>query len=332
MRRCMRAIIILLLSAFMSAACTANDKPDSVQGTTQPPETEAASESIDGLPGYAEFETVLNVPAAYAEKDSGVYGPQSFWVSEDGTISLHDTEAMKISVYKDGEQINSIDMSGLSYYGGKPNLFAYSNGVYYYISWNTSDLYAVRETDPENIFTVALPEGVWGNAFHTMRIEGEYLVLDGFDDTAGSKPASFLFPLKDIDHPGGSTDGVIKKDPIYKSDADHESKKVTYSHNGKSITVDSEKEGQFLNVDRHGNFYIRYNLDAEGEDALIRVISAFDAEGNMVGSARLDNNDGRIAYPLHDTFITEDGEIYVMQLIEGAVTIQRVVLGEVWDH
>lgn len=294
-------------------------------------------DSNDKSRNEARFETVIDMPIgsqsgaiAYSHRTDGMArGPQDFIVSSDGSISVLDTMNQRIQVFRDGEFDHELDISSIN---GSiwAQAFDFYEGSFYILDL-FGDCIAVIDDKTGSTCTLPLPEKYDSGNFYDLTAESGSIILHGVDDT--HSPVDFMMQIGDAPFVSSRKPALFTKTtPDFSVTAAFNAQTIT-RRDGVSWMVDTASSNavSVIGADSDGVLYVNHYERVTGTSLILseRTIRAYDKNGNVLGYARIDTENTE-AFPLHNTFVTENGELYLMVCLKDHAEIQRVTLGSAY--
>lgn len=251
----------------------------------------------------------------YSPKVEGVAndGPQSFAIDRNFLYIL-DTLNKKILVFDNFIWLKSIDISVCSY---ARDILASDNKLYILdetnviITMDTSGKILEIKNLPEEIETYQVTKTSLNKDGNVMLYCGgyEYIENDSEWDL-----------VEGIDVEINSNKAKIKKEKNIKNNFIE----VNFIEKTGGINV--------IGQDKYGNSYIEV-IDDVPDSSLVLIESTlrkYDKSGKLTSIARIPIED-YYNYPHRFFNVTEDGEVYIMALMENHVEINRITLGKMYD-
>jgi len=276
---------------------------------------------------YAGFERVAWLPAGSERGEIGYQntpeqpGPEAFWVLEDGTIRVLDTEKNRVVDFRGSTFIREIPLpagvSGLDMVVG-------SNGLTYVLSTGIPPRIVAVGTDGKLVDSWRIPPEVAERAFYLEpRREGPPLLVTidqgeaELDTLAEGGEWSPLY----------SHMGIERSYSPQRGQARLETGCHTVVVQGKG----SLYEVLVWAVDDERNIYVSYLdlADTRRMEGDI-VVSKYDEEGKCLGVAAVPEVP-LWSWPRRWIHVTHDGAIFLMLPMPEGVAVERVTLGERYE-
>lgn len=283
---------------------------------------------------------ILSIPVGTGNGQAGydigdvplqIRGPGSFYVDESGWVAILDSENNRILPYVNGQCTNMLALPS-GYYATK---MCFANNIFYVLDVPSSRVCEVPfimtldDPDKEAYVKHDLPEGLTGLTVVDMLITPNGLTVVDMDE-------NYYYLTQDNGFVLGATYSTYEKTACGNCEEEgheHEAPidpSVSIGLGTLEWDIALDKNiNDLAAIDKDGanNLYAEY-FDYVTDVYTImseRTVRKYDANGNVVGYARID--DGLHTYADKQYQVMADGTVYYMACYEDKVSIQRLILG-----